>query len=219
MEQAEKVCDKMIRTWIADIRSLYDADCYAEYYESAPEFRKEKADHIKDVKKKAQSIGAWALYEKARRLGGISREAVYNLSHAGDYVLCSVDDTANSDIQVGCDLEEIKIFHEKLVRRYFCEEEQKYILEKGTEEEKKAAFYRYWVLKESFMKATRRGMGLGLNTFTIRCTDGKAPQLVKMPEDLVGTYYFKEYSLNIPYKIAVCATENVFDEEIQKVEL
>ncbi len=209
----------MIRTWIADIRPLLESEVYAKYYQSVPEFRREKADHIRDKKKKAQSIGAWALYERARKMNGISPEAVYNLSHAGDYVLCSIDDSEEKQMQVGCDLEEMKKLHEKLVHRHFCEEEQRYIFEKETEEEKKEAFYRYWVLKESFMKATRRGLGLGLHTFEIRLEDGYPPRVVKMPDGIKGKYYLKEYRLGIPYKIAVCATDSVFAEEIQKVEL
>ena len=34
------------------------------------------------------------------------QEAVFNLSHSGDYVLCAYSDVAKA--QVGCDLEEVK---------------------------------------------------------------------------------------------------------------
>ena len=33
------------------------------------------------------------------------------------------------------------------------------------EKEQAEWFYRFWVLKESFMKATRRGMGLDMRTY------------------------------------------------------
>lgn len=208
----------MIRTGIADIRFLYEMENYEKYYNRVPEFRRQKADRIRNVKKKAQSIGVWVLYEKMRNMWGISQEAVYNLSHSGDYVLCSIDDEENPFTKVGCDLEETKTILTKLVNKYFFPEEQKYIFAGEAEEEQKEAFYRYWVLKESFMKATRRGMTLGLDTFEIRM-DMERPRLVEMPEEIKDTYYFKEYFLDIPYKIAVCSTDERFSREIQKVEL
>ena len=208
----------MIRTGIADIRFLYEMENYEKYYNRVPEFRRQKADRIRNVKKKAQSIGVWVLYEKMRNMWGISQEAVYNPSHSGDYVLCSIDDEENPFTKVGCDLEETKTILTKLVNKYFFPEEQKYIFAGETEEEQKEAFYRYWVLKESFMKATRRGMALGLDTFEIRM-DMERPRLVEMPEEIKDTYYFKEYFLDIPYKIGVCSTDERFSREIQKVEL
>ena len=67
----------MIRTGIADIRFLYEMENYEKYYNRVPEFRRQKADRIRNVKKKAQSIGVWVLYEKMRNMWGISQEAVY----------------------------------------------------------------------------------------------------------------------------------------------
>lgn len=209
----------MIRTWIADIIPLLDSEVYEQYYEKVPRFRQEKADHIKDSRKRAQSIGAWILYEKMCERYKLSPANIYNLSHSGNYVLCSVEDSGEKDVKLGCDMEEIKKLHLKLIERYFLENEKKYILEQITEEEQKAAFYRYWVLKESFMKATRRGMGLGLDTFEIQIPQSGVPYLLRMPKEVEGTYYFKEYSLEIPYRICVCATERMFAEKLQKVEL
>lgn len=209
----------MIRTWIADIIPLLDSEVYEQYYEKVPRFRQEKADHIKDSRKRAQSIGAWILYEKMCERYKLSPANIYNLSHSGNYVLCSVEDFGKKDVKLGCDMEEIKKLHLKLIERYFLENEKKYILEQITEEEQKAAFYRYWVLKESFMKATRRGMGLGLDTFEIQIPQSGVPYLLRMPKEVEGTYYFKEYSLEIPYRICVCATERMFAEKLQKVEL
>lgn len=209
----------MIRTWIADITPLLVSDVYAKYYDLVPRLRQEKADHMKDLRKKAQSVGAWVLYEKMCEQYKISSDNIYNLSHSGNYVLCSVDDAGKENLKLGCDIEETKKLHLKLVKRYFLQNEEKYIVEQPTIEEQKVAFYRYWVLKESFMKATRRGMGLGLDTFEIQIPQMGEPYLVGMPKDVEGTYYFKEYVLDIPYRICVCATERMFAEEIQKVEL
>ena len=36
------------------------------------------------------------------------RRAVYNLSHSGDYVLCSIDTDAREGVQLGCDIEKVQ---------------------------------------------------------------------------------------------------------------
>lgn len=208
----------MIRTGIADIRPLFKEQIYREYYKSVPKFRQEKAERIQDQKKKAQSVGAWVLYEKLRELWGISEKAIYNLSHSGNYVLCSIGEETSNHIKIGCDLEEIKKIPTKLIKRRFPDEEQKYIFSGENEWEQKMAFCRLWVLRESFMKATRRGLSLGFDSFEIRIKE-ENPELIRMPKSVDGLYYFKEYSLDIPYCIAVCSTDEDFSEEIQKVEL
>ena len=209
----------MIDTWLADVRPLYKESCYRHYYERLPKFRKEKADRLRQQQSKAQSAGAWLLLEEIRIRHKISDSAVYNFSHSGDYVLCSVDTEGRRGIQVGCDIEKIREDRLNLARHFFCRSEYEDLLKSRTTEERIEKFYRYWVLKESFMKATRRGMGLGLDTFEIQIPQSGEPRLIGMPKSVEGAYYFKEYSLEIPYRICVCATERMFAEKLQKVEL
>lgn len=105
------------------------------------------------------------------------RKMVFNLSHSGHYVLCSIADTETA--RTGCDLEKTGIPRLKVARRFFCRSEWDYIQKKVSEDERKEAFYRYWVLKESFMKATRLGMKLPLDAFAIRLSEGEDPVLTK----------------------------------------
>lgn len=208
----------MIRTGIADIRPLYQREIYEHYYKTVPLFRKKKADRMRDEKKKAQSIGVWVLYETLRDKWNLSEEAPYNLSHSGDYVLCSIEDEEEKKIKVGCDIQENRAVPYSLVRKYFSSWEQRFILEKQYQNEREDAFCRCWTLRESFMKATKQGMKLGLHTFEIQMKEGH-PELAKIPEQIEDTYYLKEYFLDISYHVAVCATNREFAEEIQKVEL
>ena len=157
----------MIRTWVADIRPLLDETCYQEYYEHMPKFRQKKADALKLVQGKAQSIGVWYLYEQMKKEYGIQKDAAYNLSHSGEYVLCSVHEGKDPKIRVGCDIEEIGICNMKIARRFFCRSEYEKIDSETNEERRRELFFRYWVLKESFIKATREGMAMGLDTFEI----------------------------------------------------
>ena len=92
---------------------------------------------------------------------GIQKDAAYNLSHSGEYVLCSVHEGKDPKIRVGCDIEEIGICNMKIARRFFCRSEYEKIDSETNEERRRELFFRYWVLKESFIKATREGMAMG----------------------------------------------------------
>lgn len=208
----------MIRTWLAEVTPLLEKSVYQKCYERIPAFRREKADKIVPLEDKALSVGAWLLYESVRKKCGVSAETPFNLSHSGKMVLCSIEDSGEKDIKVGCDIEEIKKLHTKLIKRYFFQSEERFILSKQTEEEKKVAFYRCWVLKESFMKATRYGMKLGLDTFEISF-DEKGARLLCQPKEICEKFYFKEYEIGIPYRVAVCSTSNAFAEKIEMMDL
>lgn len=204
----------MIRTWIADITPLYDETCYRKYYEQLPKFRQMKADRLKLSGDRARSAGAWILYQRIREKHAVPEEAVYNLSHSGDYVLCSVDMDARRGVRLGCDIEKVNRENLKLARKYFCPEEYEDIAACASPQERAERFCRYWVLKESFMKATRKGMALGLSSFEIRL--GSPPILLRHPEEYEGPYYYQEYEADgLPYRIAVCSSDPQIDPKLQ----
>ena len=208
----------MIYTWAADVAPLLDPIIYEAYYREVPQWRQEKADRIRFSEDRALSIGAYVLYQKALRESGLSTEMCFNLSHSGHYVLCSIAD--EKEKRTGCDLEKIGTPGMKVARRFFCSSEWQYIREQESGEEQTEAFYRYWVLKESFMKATRLGMKLGLDQFEIGFSKEGSPYLLKQPEEFPQRYYFKEYTIaDIPYKIAVCSNCSEFSKTIEKIEL
>lgn len=98
---------------------------------------------------------------------------------------------------------------------FFCASESQRIVEQNTEVERAEEFYRYWVLKESFMKATRLGMKLGLISLRLDCKEGSPYH--KQPEEF-QRYYFKEYTIaDIPYKIA--GGSNCSEFSIERLDL
>lgn len=199
----------MIQTWIADVTPLLEEQIYRKYYALLPGWRKEKADQLRLAQDRARSVGAWILYQRMLEEYECSEEAVYNLSHSGRYALCSLEvsgETAGA-IQLGCDVEMIGEFRPKLAKRFFCPSEEAYILEQSTPELRAEAFYRYWVLKESFVKATREGLRIDLRSFEIRIGDG-APQLLRQPEGYKEQYYYREYQAEAgDARVAVCSTD------------
>lgn len=207
----------MIQTWIADVTPLLDERIYRKYYDRLPKWRKEKADTLKNLKR-AQSVGVWALYQSMKETYGFSEETVYNLSHSGRYALCAVDTGRNGkngrgrSVKLGCDVEMIKGIRAGVARRFFCPKEEAYIMAQETEEKRAEEFYRYWVLKESFIKAVREGLRLELRSFEIRIVNGK-PELIRQPEEYPETYYYKEYVLEAgDAKCAVCSTDSEFGD-------
>ena len=159
----------MVKGWAADITPLYDKEIYIKYFERLPRFRKEKAMAQADPLKRVQSVAAWSLWEKLRKKYRLPKETVFNLSHSGEFVMCAVcmggDLAEGKRIQVGCDIQQICWAREHLAKRYFCGSEYEAVMSGKTPEERADIFYRYWVLKESFLKATRFGMKLSLDSF------------------------------------------------------
>lgn len=102
----------------------------------------------------------------------------FNLSHAGDYFALAVARSC----RLGIDLETAKKRPNLagLVRKCFADEERVY-WEGLPHEERLVAFYRFWTRKEAFVKATGRGIALGLN----RCVvDPSVPdRMLRVPEE------------------------------------
>ena len=200
----------MVKGWAADITPLYDKEIYIKYFERLPRFRKEKAMAQADPLKRVQSVAAWSLWEKLRKKYRLPKETVFNLSHSGEFVMCAVcmggDLAEGKRIQVGCDIQQIGRAREHLAKRYFCGSEYEAVMSGKTPEERADIFYRYWVLKESFLKATRFGMKLSLDSFEIRL--GNPPVLIRKPDLFRQDYYYREYEHpNKLYKMAICSTE------------
>ena len=91
----------------------------------------------------------------------------FNLSHSGDYVVCVLD-----TVPVGIDIEKCKSFKENVARRFFAPDEYEDMMSVQDEAIRENRFYQYWVLKESFMKATGLGMQLDMKSFKV-CMGGQ----------------------------------------------
>lgn len=87
-------------------------------------------------------------------------ELVFNLSHSASAMVIAV----GWNCQLGVDMEYYKprTSLAGLVDKCFAEEESAY-WRKLSDDRKVTEFYRFWTRKEAFVKATGRGIGLGLN--------------------------------------------------------
>lgn len=85
----------------------------------------------------------------------------FNLSHSGEWAVCAI-----SDQPVGVDIERCIEGRAQIAERFFHKEEVRYLrLLAGREQDQ--GFCRLWTLKESFVKATGRGLALPLRSFCV----------------------------------------------------
>lgn len=181
----------MIEVYAADLSSFYGSSAYQKAYQSLPGWRKEMADRIKTEHGKAECVGAWTLWEMVRREKGnlpeVASEEEFlalsyvNLSHSKSLAMVAVD--PEKEACVGCDVEKISELRMKLAKRFFTPEEYEHVLCQEAKEEKISLFYRYWVLKESFIKVTREGMSRPLNSFSALWEDGKAKEVILLQKE------------------------------------
>lgn len=208
----------MVRVWIADITALLIEETYQTYYDKVPAWRKEKADKYRNLDDRARSIGAWILWQSMQKELKISADAVYNLSHSGKYVLCACSD--QEAVQVGCDVEMKGTLHMAVAKRYFGTREYEQLASVADETERTDWFYRFWVLKESFMKATREGMKLDMKTYEFSWDQFGKPYLSKQPHEYQDHYICKEYlSEQGDARIAVITTDPEIEGGLYEVRL
>ena len=211
----------------ADVSPLADDALYSLAYAAASPARREKADRYRFAKDRQLSLGAEALLRHALRCAGFDTASMdfdygvekkpylksgglfFNLSHSGIWAVCAV-----ARCELGCDVEQVAPIDLKLARR-FLPEEYEDIYAQPTEEEKLDLFYRYWTLKESFMKATGLGMQLPLDAF--RIVRGEQLSVIQSVDD--RNYGFREFSDLPGYKCALCCAGDCSGTELQILDL
>lgn len=172
----------MIRLLLADVRPLEDAALYSRLYSNASPCRRAAADSFRFLKDRMLSLGAAVLLDKGLSgLGLRERDMEYghnawgkpfflnapgihfNISHSSTKVAVAI-----SDREVGCDIEEVTGFDQDVAECFFSAEELRTIMSCQDPARRSSAFFRYWTLKESYMKAKGEGMSLPSQSFTVR---------------------------------------------------
>ena len=88
----------------------------------------------------------------------------FNMSHSGEYVACVISD-GNVGIDIEYNDDEIDL---NIAKNYFFNKEYKNIMKSENPSDE---FFKYWVLKESYMKYTGLGFNLNLDSFEIIIND------------------------------------------------
>lgn len=204
----------MEHIFIININRLRDQTVYRKYFVEMTEERQKKINLQKMETDKLRSLGAGIVLSAILKQYGLNpREARleyslngkasvagrpdvhFNLTHSGDFAA-----GVWGSGPVGIDIEKIGRVRERVARRFFHEGEYRYMEEMEEGQQRQEAFFRLWVLKESFMKATGLGMKLPLNSFEIRFIG----QDIEVDQQVDGgRYYFKEFAVE-NCRMAVC---------------
>ena len=167
----------MIKLAYCDVENLDLKKAYL----LVPKERREKIDFYRFNKDKKLSAGAFLLLKKLLSDENIpnfkiktgkyekpyisdNKNIYFNLSHSGKMVLCAI-----SDRELGVDIEiNDPTIDLNIAKHYFYNSEYENITNtKNSADE----FFKYWVLKESYMKYTGLGMNLKLDSFEILIED------------------------------------------------
>ena len=176
--------------------------------------RQEKIDFYRFDKDKKLSCGAYLLLKKLLSEENINdpifksqkygkayisnyKNIHFNLSHSGKIVLCAI-----SDKEVGVDVEYIdREIDLNIAKHYFYNREYENIMNAKNRPEE---FFKYWVLKESYMKYTGLGMNLNLDSFEIIIEDK-----IRLKNDNTNLK-FNLFDIE-DYKIAIASHYDVSD--------
>ena len=131
----------------------------------------------------------------------------FNISHSENYALIAI----TLDNKVGVDIEKInrEIDYQSLSHRFFSEKE-KDELTSLDKDDQLDAFYRAWVRKESFIKATGKGIAFGLDLFSVSLAENKKSSIEVIPANLTNEQWCCYDLMNLDnYKMALtsCSKE------------
>ena len=135
-------------------------------------------------------------------------ELAFNLSHSANTMVIAV----GWNCQLGVDIESCKprTSLAGLVDKCFAEEEIAY-WNKLPEAQKILEFYRFWTRKEAFVKATGRGIGLGLNRCVIN-PENQA-EFLRVPADYgqASTWHVQDIALGQGVCSALVTDKDIVD--------
>lgn len=131
-----------------------------------------------------------------------SAAIAFNLSHAGGLAALGVAHGR----RVGVDIERIRAETEveAIAGRFFAGPEQDAILSRQSALRRRE-FFRYWCLKEAFIKAEGVGLSLPLTDFTILPADGDGFRVtVADPATITGDWQVRVLSAPDGFQAALC---------------
>lgn len=138
----------------------------------------------------------------------------FNISHSGKWILCGV-----GNANIGLDVEVFKDNNLDIAKKFYTEEEYRTILIQPKDEQRKL-FYRYWTLKESYIKAKGKGLNIPLDSFSFQI---KGERITLFVDGQLNTEYsFLVRDLDQSHTMSICwngAYDELFLTEFQTVDI
>ena len=202
----------MRKIYKLNTEQLENPEMFEHFYAELSKGRQCKVDNMRQKKGKLLSLGAGMLIDKGLKEYGLREAKVriatgengkpyfpdypdiyFNVSHSEKMVLAVFSDT-----EIGCDIEQIAPIKMNIAKRFFCPSEYEFIMQQE-KEKRTETFYRFWTLKESFMKATGLGMKLSMDSFCI-CLD----EQIHVEHHVNDAEYCLEEWSEGEYRAAIC---------------
>ncbi|MBZ9623629.1 4'-phosphopantetheinyl transferase superfamily protein [Clostridium tagluense] len=132
----------------------------------------------------------------------------FSVSHSGNWVIAIIDNKP-----IGIDIEQIcPINYIDIAKISFNYDEYNWLLSQK-KQKRLECFYKLWTLKESYIKMTGTGLATPLDSFSI-LFDTEYNISIKNESNSASEVYFKTYTIDKNYKLAVCSENNDFTSKI-----
>jgi 4'-phosphopantetheinyl transferase len=133
----------------------------------------------------------------------------FNMSHSGDFALCIFA----INREVGIDIEKVHPLdnYEDIAQQFFSVNE--YLQLKSIPQDLRLNFFfRYWTLKEAFIKAIGKGLSYPLNDFEVQLKPNEPPRLINIKNNtqLALRWFLNAINPSVGYEAAF-AFEGPFD--------
>lgn len=122
----------------------------------------------------------------------------FNISHSEEYVFCAV-----SESPIGVDIECLHDVDLDIAKNYFHNDEYQYIINSS---EKNEAFFKIWVLKESYLKMKGFGLNLDLDSFVV---DMEEMSISIVNDETINLKLWNIGDNENKYFLAACALETI----------
>ncbi len=118
------------------------------------------------------------------QLASCTQDLHFNVSHSGGVALMAF--VRGREVGVDVERTEREVGWERVARRFFAGPELEELMALPAEQ-RRSGFFRCWTSKEAYMKATGRGITLGLGNFAVRVDPARPAKLLWLATDQVDT--------------------------------
>ena len=196
--------------YLEDISIIDSEQKFNAYFEKLPKYRQDKVNSLKSKNDKYLSLLAGKLLCGGLRALGLSEyidkievdengkpfipgnPVYFSISHSGSKAM-----VVFSDSITGCDVQLMKKDAISLADNYFTKEEQDRINNSNNKVEE---FYKLWTLKECYMKASGKGLSMGLKNIDVNNAE----------------FMTKSYVVDKDYMVSYIVKKDSYDEEKEK---
>lgn len=121
----------------------------------------------------------------------------YNISNCNDIVVCAIDRRP-----VGVDIEKVRVFHDRIIRKALTADEQIFLNAVGINDAlRQEWFFRFWTLKESFLKHCGKGLLIPLTDFSFDFDLTQRPYGISCSQE--GIFFYQE-KIEGEYILSLC---------------